>query len=237
MPSVCDQGSLGRKPKASGAQAEPAVPGALQHAGTYSQSGYLVHDPSAGLRGNEGQVWLLYARPLSDIDHTLARVQVFLLAGRARRHRAGPAGRPGHGGARHAPGRRADRGRAGDRAHPRSQPASAPSRGQRRGGRARAHARGHARGAGRRARADPVHARPPARVRRRRLARAAHAADQRAGQPRAAGRGARRRAGRLRAGSRCARPAACAAWSATCCCWPGPTPSARRRCGPPIWPR
>ena len=56
--------------------------------------------------------------------------------------------------------------------------------------------RGHAPRAERRARRDRGHARPPARVRGRRLARAAHAAHQHPGQPRAA---------RVRAGRRAAR--------------------------------
>ena len=76
----------------------------------------------------------------------------------------------------------------------------------------------------------------PAPVRRRRVARAAHAADERAGQPRAAGRGARRASGRggpLRPALLAAdapaggRPAAARARRRP----PRPRPAARRTCG------
>ena len=74
-------------------------------------------------------------------------------------------------------------------------------RGQRRGRRPRPHARGHAPRAERRARRDRGGARAPARLRGRRLARAAHAADQHPGQPRAARGRARRASRREMAGS------------------------------------
>ena len=82
-----------------------------------------------------------------------------------------------------------------------------PPRGRGRDRRAGPDAGGDARRARRRPQRHPDDARPPARVRRRRLARAAHAADQRARQPRAAGRGARRRAGRDRRGGAALDPA------------------------------
>ena len=71
---------------------------------------------------------------------------------------------------------------------------------------------------------DRGHARAPARVRRRRLARAAHAADLGAGQPRAARGDAARRAARGRRLRPALQRAGCAGWSPTCCCSRAPTP-------------
>jgi two-component system, OmpR family, sensor kinase len=48
-------------------------------AGTYQQGGYRVEATLLNMPGSP--VWLLYARPLSDVDHTIARVQVILLLG------------------------------------------------------------------------------------------------------------------------------------------------------------
>jgi signal transduction histidine kinase len=48
--------------------------------GTFSQLGYRVIVRELGVSPN-GTVKLLYARPLSDVDHTLARVRFFLLLG------------------------------------------------------------------------------------------------------------------------------------------------------------
>jgi two-component system OmpR family sensor kinase len=48
-------------------------------AGTYNENGYLV--VAQQLPVPSSPVWLLYARPLSDIDQELARVQVILLLG------------------------------------------------------------------------------------------------------------------------------------------------------------
>jgi signal transduction histidine kinase len=46
--------------------------------GTYEQDGYRVEvPPQVGVRPS-GEAWVLYARPLSEIDHTLARVRLFL---------------------------------------------------------------------------------------------------------------------------------------------------------------
>jgi two-component system, OmpR family, sensor kinase len=77
--SVCDQRALARNPKASSASSMPQFPAPYSRK-TYSQDGYLVMTRPLRLRGGN-LVWLLYARPLSDVDHTLARVQVFLLLG------------------------------------------------------------------------------------------------------------------------------------------------------------
>jgi len=46
--------------------------------GTYEQDGYRVEIPPQIGIDPSGAGWLLYARPLSEIDHTLARVRLFL---------------------------------------------------------------------------------------------------------------------------------------------------------------
>ena len=180
-----------------------------------------------------GEGFLLYARPLSDVDHTLARVRFFLAPRRARGHRARPAGRPGDGRTRDAPGRRAQRRRAGDRAHPRPEPPAPPPRGRRRGGGAGADARGDAAGA-RRAPATTPRRRstasgsssptPPTSCARRSprcwptsscWPRSSTASRPRPPKP------------------RCVRRGGCAGWSATCCCWREPTPSGSSRAGRP----
>ncbi len=60
----------------------PAVPNfpAPTSQGIFDMLGYRVVARQVGVQPN-GQVMLLYARPLSDIDHTLARVRFFLLLG------------------------------------------------------------------------------------------------------------------------------------------------------------
>ena len=72
----------------------------------------------------------------------------------------------------------------------------------------------------------------PARVRRRRVARAAHPADQRAVEPRAAPGDADTARTPRSPSPRCARRGACAAWWPTCCCWPAPTPAGWPRASP-----
>jgi two-component system, OmpR family, sensor kinase len=76
---VCDQGALVKLPRDVEPSATPKFTAPFERR-TYEQFGYLVQTRSVNLRGG-GSVWLLYARPLSDVDHTLARVQVFLLVG------------------------------------------------------------------------------------------------------------------------------------------------------------
>ena len=49
------------------------------HAGVFREQGYQVL--ASQLSVQQSPVWLLYARPLSDVDHTIARVQVILLLG------------------------------------------------------------------------------------------------------------------------------------------------------------
>ena len=153
--------------------------------------GPLVAEPVA-----QAVAYVQYAKPEATVEHTINRVRLFLAFGvlggtllaflgglyvaeRAMRPIAGP--HPG--GAR-----------GGAHARPRRHPAQAAR--QRRGVGPRPHLRGHAARAGRRPRRDRGDARAPARLRGRRLARAAHAADEHPRQPRAA---------RVRAGGRAAR--------------------------------
>jgi len=67
--------------KVKGVKALPATPGfpAPTKAGAYNQNGYFV--VAQMLPVPSSPVWLLYARPLSDIDQDLARVRVILLLG------------------------------------------------------------------------------------------------------------------------------------------------------------
>ena len=58
--------------------ATPEFPAPIK-AGTYNQNGYSVVAQQVNVPSSP--VWLLYARPLSDVDHTIARVQVILLLG------------------------------------------------------------------------------------------------------------------------------------------------------------
>ena len=53
------------------------------HAGTFQENGYLTVVDQLLTAGSKARrhVWMLYAVPLSDLDHTLARVRVFLLLG------------------------------------------------------------------------------------------------------------------------------------------------------------
>jgi signal transduction histidine kinase len=51
------------------------------HAGTFEQLGYRVVVPRQLTVSPSGNVWLVYARPISDLDHTIARIQFFLLLG------------------------------------------------------------------------------------------------------------------------------------------------------------
>jgi two-component system, OmpR family, sensor kinase len=48
--------------------------------GTFAELGYRAVAREVGVKPS-GEVMLLYARPLSDVDHTLARVRVFLILG------------------------------------------------------------------------------------------------------------------------------------------------------------
>ena len=59
--------------------ASPSFP-APTRSGTRQELGHLAVVQKVGVRPS-GQVWLLYAVPLSDLDHTVARVKVFLLLG------------------------------------------------------------------------------------------------------------------------------------------------------------
>jgi signal transduction histidine kinase len=75
---LCTQDKI----KIKGAKTLPAVPNfpPPTESGTYDELGYRVEVRTIGVQPHR-QATLLYARPLSDIDHTLARVQFFLLLG------------------------------------------------------------------------------------------------------------------------------------------------------------
>jgi two-component system, OmpR family, sensor kinase len=49
--------------------------------GTFQEQGYMVVVHGLGVVKPTGHVWLMYAVPLSDLDHTLGRVRLFLLLG------------------------------------------------------------------------------------------------------------------------------------------------------------
>ena len=67
------------KGKGTEPQANPSFLAPIR-TGFYQEGGYRV--VSHELRAKKGpDVWLLYARPLSDLEHTLARVRLFLLLG------------------------------------------------------------------------------------------------------------------------------------------------------------
>jgi signal transduction histidine kinase len=64
-------------------QSEPQLPAPTAPEGPSQEQGYrvVVNQIRAQGSGPEHHVFLLYARPLSDLDHTIARVQFFLLLG------------------------------------------------------------------------------------------------------------------------------------------------------------
>ncbi len=75
---LCTQGQV----LARGAKLPPAGPhfAAPARTGTFQEAGYRVDVRELRVLP-AGKVKVLYARPLSDLDHTLARVQFFLLLG------------------------------------------------------------------------------------------------------------------------------------------------------------
>ncbi len=66
-----------------GAKPPPVRPtfGLPTRPGMHQESGFLVDVTRPLSVKPSGSVWLLYARPLSDLDHTLARVRAFLILG------------------------------------------------------------------------------------------------------------------------------------------------------------
>jgi signal transduction histidine kinase len=74
---LCDQTNV----RVKGVKFIPATPAFSlpPAAGTYQEEGYQVI--AQQMEVQPSMVWLLYARPLSDLDHTLARVRVILLLG------------------------------------------------------------------------------------------------------------------------------------------------------------
>jgi two-component system OmpR family sensor kinase len=79
---LCSQNREYKLKAASSTLPVPAFP-APARAGSSQQSGYqvVVHQLRVSGNGPGHDVWLLYARPVSDLDHTIARVQFFLLLG------------------------------------------------------------------------------------------------------------------------------------------------------------
>ena len=76
---------LGPRVRIRGAKSALATPNFTPpaRAGVFQELGYRLNVPrqlSVKPKG-QGNVWLMYAVPLSDIDHTVARVQAFLLLG------------------------------------------------------------------------------------------------------------------------------------------------------------
>ncbi|MBV9311635.1 MAG: HAMP domain-containing histidine kinase [Solirubrobacterales bacterium] len=79
---LCTQDRTQKQVKIKGAKTPVATPNfaAPQAPGTYEQFAYRVEVRELGVQPS-GEVMLLYARPLSDLDRTLARVRFFLLLG------------------------------------------------------------------------------------------------------------------------------------------------------------
>jgi two-component system OmpR family sensor kinase len=79
---LCTQDRTQKQVKIKGAKAPIATPdfAAPETPGTYEQFAYRVEVRKLGVQPS-GEVMLLYARPLSDLDHTLGRVRFFLLLG------------------------------------------------------------------------------------------------------------------------------------------------------------
>ncbi len=76
---LCTQDSI----RIKGTRTPPPTPAfpAPTRSGTFTQLGYRVVVPKHIRVKPEGDVFLMYAVPLSDIDHTLNKVQLFLLLG------------------------------------------------------------------------------------------------------------------------------------------------------------
>ncbi len=74
---LCDQTNV----RVKGVKFVPATPAFSlpTSEGTFEEEGYLVIAQQLNVKPST--VWLLYARPVSDVDHTLARVRVILLLG------------------------------------------------------------------------------------------------------------------------------------------------------------
>jgi signal transduction histidine kinase len=75
---LCNQTQVGVR----GARPTPVTPqfSPPSHAGTFQEKGYRIDVREHAVQPL-GEVQVLYARPISDVDHTLGRVQFFLLLG------------------------------------------------------------------------------------------------------------------------------------------------------------
>jgi len=80
---LCFQDAVPSAKTAKQLQSEPQFPAPSAAEGPSQENGYRVVVKQVHTQGpgSERQVFLLYARPLSDLDHTIARVQFFLLLG------------------------------------------------------------------------------------------------------------------------------------------------------------
>jgi signal transduction histidine kinase len=76
---LCTQDNVKIKGTKTTLPAEPDFPPPVGQ-GVFEELGYRVVAREVGVQPS-GEVMLLYARPLSDVDHTLARVRFFLLLG------------------------------------------------------------------------------------------------------------------------------------------------------------
>jgi signal transduction histidine kinase len=76
---LCTQDSVKIKGQAKPLPATPLFP-SPSRGGTYQELGYMAVAHEQKVKP-VGEVWVLYAQPLSDLDHTLNRVQLFLLLG------------------------------------------------------------------------------------------------------------------------------------------------------------
>jgi two-component system, OmpR family, sensor kinase len=80
---LCTQSQVLKGRNSRTLQLSPAFPAPAGPAGGFPEKGYRVVIKRLRVRGPgpEHDVLLLYARPLSDLDHTIARIQFFLLLG------------------------------------------------------------------------------------------------------------------------------------------------------------
>ena len=77
---LCTQNAL-RGPKTAPLQPSKLKTYPLRLGGTYTQDGYRIVVKQLQAKPTGQQATLLYALPLSDVDHTIAEVQIFLLLG------------------------------------------------------------------------------------------------------------------------------------------------------------
>jgi two-component system OmpR family sensor kinase len=81
--ALCTQNQVLKGKNARTHQLSPDFPAPVGPAGGFPELGYrvVIKRLRVSGRGPEHDVLLLYARPLSDLDHTIAKIQFFLLLG------------------------------------------------------------------------------------------------------------------------------------------------------------